>query len=116
MENWPVSLQQKMEASGFSYTPGTTTIRSDMDIGPAKIRSRFTDAVDLYSGSIFIDIDDVDVLQNFFKVLLNNGTDAFLLADPFTQVEGTFRFLEPPNLRAIGGRMFEASLNLEKLP
>ena len=116
MENWPSELQQLLSASNFTYVPGVTTIRSEMDIGPAKVRSRFTDAVDTYKASIFIDIDDIDTLQTFYKTLLNNGTDPFYFDDPFTGDQGTFRFVEPPSIQAIGGRMFEVSLNWEKLP
>jgi len=53
MATWPLSLQQKMEAAQFELTFGETRLRSDTDVGLAKVRSRYTDAVDKYRGSIF---------------------------------------------------------------
>ncbi len=116
MENWPVSLQQKLDAEGFSHQFGTTTIRTDMDIGPAKVRSRFTDAVDVYSSSIIITFDEYTTIRTFYKTLLNNGTLPFTYLDPFTGEEQVFRFLSAPTFAALGGRAFKVALSLEKLP
>jgi hypothetical protein len=116
MENWPVSLQQKVNADSFTYAMGSTTVRSENDVGPAKVRSRFTDAVDVYQVSIYIDYDDIDTLQTFYKTLLNNGVDQFLFDDPISGVSSAFRFISPPEIRAIGGREFEVSMNWERMP
>lgn len=116
MDTWPVGLQQKLDSESFEKKFGSTSTRSDMDTGPAKVRSRFTDAVDNYGCSILLDFSEYNTLQTFFKTTLNNGTLPFLFVDPFTETEETFRFVEPPSIRALGGRTFRVSMTWEKLP
>lgn len=116
MNTWPVSLQQKLDSESFELKYGSTVIRSDMDVGPDKVRSRYTDAVDTYTCSILLDFDEQDTLRTFYKTTLNNGALPFEFNDPFTGVAATFRFIEPPSIRALGGRTFRVGLNWEKLP
>lgn len=116
MDTWPIALQQKLNVSSFEVKLGSTTLRTDMDVGPAKVRSRFTDAVDTYQCSIYLDFDEYDDFLLFFKTTLNNGTNQFEFDDPFTQVATAFRFASPPTIRPLGGRFFEVGMIWEKLP
>lgn len=116
MDTWPVELQQLLNVASFEFRYGNTALRTDMDVGPAKVRSRVTDAVDIYSCSINLDFDLKDDLDTFFKTTLNNGVNSFLFDDPFTGTPATFRFTEPPSLRPLGGRVFQVSMSWEKLP
>lgn len=115
MDNWPVSLQQHLNSSDFNLKFGTTALRTDMDVGPAKVRSRFTDAVDIYLSSILLDYADYETLKDFFKTTLNNGVLPFTFTDPLTGVTGNFRFTEPPGITALGGRTFRVAMNWEKV-
>jgi len=85
MEAWPVSLQQKLNVDSFQYSLGNTSVRSSMDVGPDKVRARFTDAVDTYSCSILLDHDEVETFKTFYKTTINNGVDQFTFVDPFTE-------------------------------
>lgn len=116
MSSWPVGLQQRLNSESFEMKYGSTSVRSDMDIGPAKVRSRFTDAVDTYTCSILLDFAEKETLDTFFRTTLNNGVLPFLFNDPFTEVEASFRFVEAPSIRALGGRTFQVSMSWEKLP
>tara|TARA_R110000868_G_scaffold126712_4_gene333957 strand:+ start:1151 stop:1501 length:351 start_codon:yes stop_codon:yes gene_type:complete len=116
MDVWPVSLQAKLNASSFQVKWGTTSERTEMDVGPAKVRSRFTDAVDVYSCSILLDHSEYSTLSVFFKTTLNNGVNQFLFTDPFTEVATAFRFIEPPTITPIGGRTYEVAMSWELLP
>lgn len=116
MDSWPVLLQQKLNVAGFEYLPGNTAARTDMDIGPAKVRSRFTDAVDRYSCSILLEFDEVPTFKTFYKQTLVNGTLPFLFTDPFTETEEIFRFAETPRIRPLGGITYELVMVWEKLP
>lgn len=116
MENWPVSLQQKLNVDSFEVKLGDTTLRSDMDVGPAKVRSRYTDAVDMYTCSVDLDYADYSTFMTFFKTTLNNGVDQFLFDDPFTGSPQAFRFKGPPSIRPLGGRVFQITMNWEILP
>jgi len=116
METWPIGLQQLLNVADFGITLGNTKVRSDMDVGPAKERSRFTDAVDGYSCSIDLDMDTYSTFLTFYKTTLNNGVNTFAFNDPITGVPGEFRFADDPQIRPLGGRVFHVVMKWEKLP
>jgi hypothetical protein len=116
MATWPLTLQQKVEASQFELVFGETRIKSNVDVGPVKVRSRFTDAVDQYRAAIFLDSAEYDDLRTFYKTTLNNGTDYFTWVDPIDSSAASFRFISPPRISSMGGAKFTVSLALERLP
>lgn len=113
---WPPSLQQLVNVESFGVEMGDTTTRSQMDVGPDKVRSRFTDGVDKYTWSVNLEYADYSTLTTFYKTTLNNGALPFDFADPMTGVTASFRFLRPPSIRPLGGRMFRVEVQMEKLP
>jgi hypothetical protein len=116
MATWPATLQQKVEASQFELVFGETRVRTDVDVGLAKVRSRFTDSVDQYRATIFVDITEYEDLKVFYKTTLNNGTEFFDWDDPIELVPASFRFLSPPRITHVGGNTFSVSMALEKAP
>lgn len=115
MESWPISLQQCLNSDDFDMKFGDTTVRTDMDVGPAKVRSRFTDGIDNYTCSILMSTDEFATLKMFYKTTLNNGVMPFLFNDPLTNTSETFRFVTPPEFRPLGGLTFRVSMAWEKL-
>lgn len=113
---WPSQLQQFMNSDGFDYKIGDTTVRSDNDTGPAKIRRRFTVPVDTMSTGIVMTYDQWDVLNEFYNVDLNGGVNRFEWTHPFSGDTVEFRFLEAPTMRPLGGNNFVVSLRLEIMP
>lgn len=116
MDAWPITLQQKLNTSGFQYQLGNTLLRSENDVGPAKVRSRFTDAVDRYTCTVLLDFDDVATFKTFYKTTLNNGANAFEFNDPFTGDPSIFRFVDSPTIRPLGGITFELNMSWERMP
>lgn len=118
MDNWPVSLQQKMDVAGFQKRLGNTRVSTDMDVGPAKVRSRFTDAVDGYECQVLLDFSEVATFETFYKTTLGNGSLPFLFDDPFTLTATAFRFIpgQDPIIRPLGGRVFSLSMSWERMP
>lgn len=118
MDNWPSQLQQKLEVSGFQFTPGNTRVATEMSVGPKKVRSRFTDAVDTYSCQVRLDFNELQIFLQFYKTTLGNGTLPFLFTDPFTESEAVFRFVpdQDPAITPLGGRVFTLSMQWEKMP
>ncbi len=116
METWPSEFQQLINEESFGISLGDTTIRSDMDVGLSKVRSRYTKGIDIYSCTIFIDIDLYDTLTDFYKTTLGNGTRTFSFNDPMTGDPAEFRFSEAPSITPRGGRNFTVSMKWEKLP
>ncbi len=115
MDTWPGGLQQLLGTDSFQLKLGNTLVRSEVDIGPAKVRARFTDAVDVYGCSIMLDYADYGTFTTFYKTTLANGSLPFLFDDPFTGLPATFRFADTPQITPIGGRTFNVAMNWEKL-
>lgn len=118
MENWPVSLQQKLNVDNFTMQYGDTTVTSEVDAGVPKKRSRYTDGMDVYTCSVNLDFADQATLKTFYKTTLANGTKTFAFDDPFTEEPAEFRFAAPPSITPLGngGRAFKVSMSWEKMP
>lgn len=118
MDTWPTSLQQLLNADSFQLRFGDNRIRTEMDVGPAKVRARATDATDQYNCSILLDYDQYSDFRDFYKITLGGGVRQFLFNDPMieTPTPVAFRFVEPPDIRPLGGRVFQVSMVWEKLP
>lgn len=116
MEAYPIQLQQKLLTENFSIDFGDTLVRTGMDVGPDKVRSRYTDGVDTYNCAINMDFDDYDVLTEFYKTTLNNGANTFSFTNPMTETTGEFRFKAPPQIAPLGGRVFRVTMVWELMP
>lgn len=112
---FPASLQQYVNSDSFSYQFGETTIRSNMDIGPAKIRRRTTRPIDTLSGTILLSVSQFTVFETFFNTTINGGANRFTLPHPITGVVSEFRFTKPPSVRNVGPIVFSLSMEWEKL-
>lgn len=113
---WPPELQQYLDQEGYQLTLGETVVRSDMDVGPAKTRRRFTKGIDQHSAQITIDQDMFDIFQEFYKTITNGGALRFEMLHPITRETAEFRFLGPPSFKPLGGGWFQASFTLEEMP
>lgn len=112
---WPSQLQQLVNEQSFSYKFGETVIRSDVDIGPKKLRRRFTRPINTATVSIDLTVAEYNIFYNFFFTTLNAGVTPFELPHPITGVLKQWRFLEPPDIRPIGGVNFTANMQWEEL-
>lgn len=115
-QSWPLTLQQLLNESSFGIQKGETVIRSEMDVGPAKVRRRFTKSVDTFTGSIWVDATQYVTFENFYDTTLNGGTLPFTFPHPLTQVPVDFRFKSPPKYTPVGSGTFEVTMEWEKLP
>jgi hypothetical protein len=113
---WPVELQQLVNEDSFSFDPGDTTIRTDMDYGPVKVRRRHTRSVDTFSVTINCDMDQVEDLLYFYQTTLNGGVDRFEFDHPIFGTTREFRFIGPPSYKPLGGINFIASMKWELMP
>jgi hypothetical protein len=115
-ETWPPSLQDYVNEDNFGLKYGDTVLRSDMDVGPAKVRRRFTKGVDTMSISINLTTAQYTTFTNFYDITLNGGVKTFNLNHPITGILTEFRSAQTPDIRSLGGGQFRASWNLEILP
>jgi hypothetical protein len=111
---WPSTLQDKLNQASFSYALGETVLRSQMDIGPAKYRRRFTKGIDTLSCSILLkSTTEYNTFYNFYDSTLNGGVTRFEFVHPITGVLSEFRMSKAPSLRLIGGSVYEITMEWE---
>ena len=115
-QQWPVGLQQLLSEANFGEQDQDTTIRTEMDVGPAKVRRRFTRGVETYTGSIYLTVSQYTLFKSFFNTTLNGGVLPFTFNHPITQVPTDFRFVGTPQYNSIGGGNFTTVFTWEALP
>lgn len=113
---WPALLQSVVNEESFSFIIGETSIRSDMEVGPAKVRRRFTKSVDGLTCSINLTQSEFQTFYDFYDIDLNGGTKVFSFIHPVTQVLSDFRFTKAPNMRSLGGGNFRVVMEWEQMP
>lgn len=115
---WDPDLPQCLE-QGWSEVLPKTTIRTEMDAGPSKVRQRFTTKVGRLSGSIILTLTQVPILRTFYSDDIEGGALPFEWVHPLDHSARLFRFVEEPtitNLWRGGVRYCRAALALEMLP
>jgi len=116
-QNWPTSLPSLVNSESFSMDIGDTLIKTDMDIGPSKVRRRSTRSVDNYTITMDLNQSQVLALKTFFSTTLNGGATTFYFTDPLTNIVEIFRFKKPPAFSPIGSAgYFKVSMSWEKMP
>ena len=113
MNVWPATLQQCFNEGGFNFTPGDTTVSTEMDFGARKVRQRYTVAVDQVSGSIDLKKDQYDTLMTFYRTTSAGGSLPFEWIHPITLATTVYRFMSPPKISRLGGEYFGVNLSLE---
>lgn len=113
---WPPSLQQLVNEQGFSLEKGSTVIRSSPEIGPVKMRRRFTRSVDTMNISLYLTVAQFNTFETFYNTQTNAGVTPFELEHPITGVLREYRFIDEPKYTSIGGITFQVSFRVEILP
>lgn len=114
---WPAFLQDFLNAESFSVEYGETTIRSENELGPPKVRRRYTKPVDTYNCTITVYKTDMTAFRQFFNTTLNGGATSFYFDDPLTGVQEVFTFTKPPSIAPIGSAgWYRITMNWIKEP
>jgi len=71
MAIWPAELPGIMEVSGFDATPLNQTIRSDMEVGPARVRRRTVTRLDSLNGQMTMTASELRTLRDW----IDDGVD-----------------------------------------
>ena len=116
-ETWPAQLQQYWDEDNFSFKYGSTTLKSDMGQGPAKVRRISTRPVNMLTVSILVTAAQfVDYFDPFYRITLNAGTTAFTFLHPIRQENRDFKIIGEPALVSIGGGNFRVTFDVEEQP
>lgn len=113
---WPGTLPQTVDERSFGIKLGNTLLRSDMEVGPAKARRRFTKGVDVMSVSMTMTYAQYAIFEAFHDIDLNGGANSFNFNHPITQVASEFRMVDTPDAKPMGGGYISVSMQWERLP
>ena len=115
MPSWPNDLPQFVLEQGFAEKNQDQAMESKMDVGPVKIRRRFTGAYKLFQVSVMMTSAQVDTFDSFWNSTLSGGTLSFTWVHPRSRAAATFRFRNPaPSRTAAGGTNMVVSFTLEQ--
>lgn len=118
MASWPATVPDYLMKDALSETLPNNTIRSNMEVGPAKVRRRGTSAVRPISGKIRLAASQAADLDTFYSATTQCGSIQFDWKHPRTREVVNMRFVSPPVIVPYGteGNRWAASLQLEVLP
>jgi len=116
MTSWPGSLPQKPLLDGNSEVPPKTTVRTQMDAGPAKVRRRFTAGTRDFNAEFIMSKSQVATFDDFYINTINGGANRFDFDNPRTGTTHEFRIVDQPQYQKIGPDAFRVSMKLEQLP
>lgn len=113
---WDSRLPQKMELEGYEGSLAETTIKSDPDIGPSKVRGRFTAGVKPIVGVVIMTATQFSTFETFYNSTLLGGALRFSWTEPPRHTTSCeMRFTKVPSWVALGDH-YKVNLSLEILP
>lgn len=116
MPSWPSTLPASPLADNFFERAPDTSLRTEMEQGPAKLRRRTTAAVRLLSLRYLMNKPQIAALETFYAATLLGGTLAFDFTHPRSALTVSCRFLHPPEYISGNGNYFTVAVELEVLP
>lgn len=114
MATWPSGLPQKPLLDGFSEGKQDIILRTEMDVGPAKRRRRYTWAPARFAVSLVCTTAQVATFETFVETTLNGGVDAFDWTHPRTGAAISLAIIGPYQWTPLGAGYWRTTLQLEE--
>lgn len=116
MAVWPASLPQIALADSFEESAQSVLIRTEMDVGPPKVRARYTAEIKRFRFALVLTGAQVATLETFFTSTIVFGSLPFDWFNPRLQTVVELRLVNRPGYSALGANMWRTELDLEYLP
>ncbi len=112
MPAWPSGLPEELLQSGYSQSSPDTSLKTEMEVGPAKIRRRSTAQPYPVKGTMKLTESELGTLRTFYETTLFGGSLRFSHKS-LTAKE--LRFTAPPSWTMSNG-FYVVQLEFEVLP
>jgi hypothetical protein len=112
--SWPAELPLTLRSDGLKSQYKDPVLRTDMDMGPAKTRLRYTRPPKTYGGTIAINEDGRKLLDYFYRITTRFGALRFNFTNPQSLEVREYRFTSPPEETGSDG-IYTITLQLEEL-
>lgn len=116
MVQWPLSLPQKPLAKSVNIEFQDSRVRYTPAWGPPMQRNKFSALYEKFSLTMYLTLNEVKILREFYLNTLANGTATFLWKHPITEVDAICRFYKPFQISHLSAMYFTVTLPLEFLP
>lgn len=101
---WPGTLPQYVFEQGYTEKLNDQTLESAVDVGPPKIRRRYTKQIRSFTVEMRLTQTQKATFEGFWQDTLLGGSAPFDWVHPLTRAATTFRFRKPaPSFSSIGG-------------
>lgn len=110
---WPETIPNYFFARNYSQTPREQFIRSNVDIGLAQIRRRYTEPILDIQGSMRLSQTQLDELCSWYDTILEGGTKTFNMTNPLNDQVRTCRFKKSFTANHEGGEYYQVSMQME---
>lgn len=115
MPTWPNTLP-KPGPGGYSESLQSGLLRTDMEMGPPKVRRRFTATSTLIEMRMVFTAAELATLESFYKNDCLAGALPFDWNHPRTGAAIKARFVAPYSVGSVGRGYWPVSLQVEVLP
>lgn len=109
---WPALAPQFAESWQQQNKP--VTIRSEMEVGPPKVRRRYTNPIREFGVQMIGTHAQGMEVQEFFEITTQGGVLWHNFRHPFTNVVEQFRFVEAPSIQNLGALGTTISMKWEQ--
>lgn len=116
MAIWPTELPQVPLLSGYGEKAANNSIRSKMDVGPAKSRRRISAGVRDHKMQYVVTSAQLAIFEEFYEDTLLSGSVSFEWEHPRTKVDGLWRIKTVPEWEPLGAGNYHLSFEAELLP
>jgi hypothetical protein len=115
--DWPGTLPAAPQLRGFEEQPANTLIRTEMDVGPAKVRRRITAGVRPHKMLFHMDAAQLEIFDQFYTDVLGDGALPFNFTHPRTGETKSFRIVSPPTYTTEEpDEVWFVSIEMEQMP
>ena len=116
MATWPTSLPTHPKLRGYAESAETNVIRTPNELGPAKLRSRYTTSVKLFSMSLVMTAAQFATFETFYESTISYGAESFDWVHPRTRAAATCRIKTVPSYTPQGRNVWVVSFQMEIIP
>ena len=115
---WPVadSFPQTPLMEGNTESPPDTAMRTQMDVGPPKLRQRSTAGCAPNSYNFHMTDANIAALWTFYLTTCDGGAEEFEWVHPRTSATEEWRFLARPSWVQLKNDLYHVTVQLEQLP
>lgn len=115
---WPTadSFPQKPRPAPYQEQEPDIALRTQMDVGPPKVRSRSTAGYERHQYTFRMDATNKAAMKVFYQTTCSFGAEVFEWDHPETAVTENWRFVQPPTYTKYGPSDYLCTVELEMLP